>query len=94
MPDKNNSVYNSLKQTWPWGSEGRAGQGGLVRRSKQNKDSGSGVQTQDDDDDISWRRRSNGGRVSWHSSERAAPNSLASRWEALYMQLSPEESSS
>lgn len=36
VPGKTNSVYNSLKQTWSWGSEGRAGRGkaGLVRRQQ------------------------------------------------------------
>lgn len=28
VPGKTNSVYNSLKQTWPWDSQGGAEQGG------------------------------------------------------------------
>lgn len=88
VPDKTNSVYNSLKQTWPWGSEGRIRMG-LVRRQQaeqrqwqQCADAGHQLQTMQQQG------------CPGHSSDRTAPNSLASRWEALYMQLSPEETSS
>lgn len=90
---KTNSVYNSLKQTWPWGSQGsRAGWDG-AGQSRAGLVSGKKAEQEQ------WRQCADTGHqlqttqqqgCSGHSSDRTAP-SLASGQEAWYMQLSPEE---
>lgn len=79
-------VYNSQKQTWPWAPKGRAG---LVRQ--QHAEQGQWQQCADTGHQLQMMQQQ---QCPGHSSDRAAPISLASRQEALSMQLSPEENSS